>query len=54
VREYEVDLNEKVKGKGLLQLIIGEEDIENLELVLSLPKEGYKTSTKADLNLIDE
>jgi hypothetical protein len=34
--------------------LIHEEDIENLELVLSLPKEGYKTTGKSDLNIVDE
>lgn len=50
-----MDVNELTDsgGRGLLHLLIGDEDFSGLELVLSLPKEGYKTITKADLNLVD-
>lgn len=56
LREYEVDINELIgkEKKSLLNLLIVEEDIDNLELILSLPKEDYKTKVKADLNIVDE
>ena len=55
LRDYDLDLNEPTEkdGRCLLHLLIGEEDLEHLELVLGLPKEGYKTSRRPDVNQID-
>lgn len=56
LRDYEVNVNELTDngGRGLIHLLISEESVEELELVLSLPKEGYKTKVRPDLNLIDQ
>jgi ankyrin repeat protein len=56
LRDYDLDLNELIgkDKKSLIHLLIGEEDIENLELILSLPKDDYKTKAKPDLNIVDE
>jgi hypothetical protein len=45
LREYEVDINEPTEREGrcLLHLVIGDEDVEALQLILSLPKKGFKT-----------
>jgi hypothetical protein len=51
-----VDLNESIgkDKKSLIHLLIRKEDVENLELILSLPKEDYKTKMRPDLNIVDE
>ena len=51
-----MDLSEPIEKDGscLLQMLIAEEDMENLELVLGLPREGYKTSKRPDVNQIDQ
>jgi ankyrin repeat protein len=56
LRDYELDLNELIgkDKKSLIHLLIRKEDIKNLELILSLPKEDYKTKTRPDLNIVDE
>ena len=45
LRDYDVNLNEVTEngGRGILHLILGEEEYEELELILSMPKDGYKT-----------
>lgn len=55
LRDYAVDVNELTDSgsRGLLHLLIGDDDISGLELVLSLPREGYKTVTKPDIELVD-
>ncbi len=55
LRDYSVDLNEPTdtNNRQLLHLLIQDEATDLLELVLSLPKEGYQTKVKADRNIID-
>lgn len=45
LRDYDVNLNEVTEngGRGILHLVLGEEEHEELELILSMPKDGYKT-----------
>ena len=52
MREHDVNLSEPIDKDGscLLHMLIAEEDTENLDLVLGLPKEGYKTSKRPDVN----
>ena len=52
---YEVDVNQPTDklGRCLLHLLIADENNDDLALVLSIPREGFKTSIKPNLNLID-
>lgn len=56
IRDFDLDLDEPVEkdGRCLLHLLIAEEDTDNLELVLGLPREGYKTRCRPDVNKEDE
>ena len=56
LRDHDIDLNEPISKdkKTLIHLLILEEDLENLELILSLPKDGFKTKCKPDMNIVDD
>lgn len=54
MQENDVDLNEPTGERRLLHMAIGDEDLESVDLILSMPREGYKTKSKVNLNLLDD